>query len=114
MRYTVLVAGLIVAVACVHTNAAVMDVTLKYAPLCPDGVKIFTDTIQIGESYQNVALLNSTGESGSTSEAGMIHSQPKKAAQLRANRLLLGRFKAPTSASTIIVALLGTRSQPHA
>jgi hypothetical protein len=99
------------AAACVHTNAALMDVTQKLPPLCPDGVKVFSDTSKVGKPYQEVALLNSKGESGSTSEEGMIKSQRKKAAQVGANGIVLGGFQEPKAGTKIIGALLGTGAE---
>src|SRR6266480_3195376 len=103
--------GIVLMAACVHTNAAVMDVTEKFAPLCPDGVKVFADTSKIGQPYHEVALLNSKGESGSTSEAGMIKSQRKKAAELGANGIVLGAFQEPKAGTKIVGALFGTGAE---
>jgi hypothetical protein len=102
---------LVLGAACVHTNAAVLDVTQKFAPLCPDGVKVFSDTSKVGKAYQEVAFLNSKGESGSTSEGGMINSQRKKAAELGANGIVVGGFQEPKAGTKIIGALLGTGSE---
>jgi len=102
---------LVLGVACVHTNAAVVDVTQKFAPLCPDGVKVFSDTSKVGKPYQEVALLNSKGESGSTSEQGMINSQRKKAAELGANGIVLGGFQEPKAGTKIVGALFGTGAE---
>ena len=102
---------LLLGTACVHTNAAVLDVTQKFAPLCPDGVKVFSDTSKVGKAYQEVALLNSKGESGSTSEQGMINSQRKKAAELGANGIVLGGFQEPKAGTKIVGALLGTGAE---
>src|SRR3989475_10870890 len=106
-----LLALVVGAAACVHTNAAVLDVTQKFAPLCPDGVKVFSDTSKVGKSYQEVALLNSKGQSGSTSEGGMINSQRKKAAELGANGIVLGGFQEPKAGTKIVGALLGTGAE---
>ncbi len=111
MRHLVLAACVLGGVACVHTNAAVMDVTEKRAPLCADGVKVFSDTSKIRQTYQEVALLNSKGESGSTSEAGMIKNQRKKAAELGANALVLTGFQEPKAGTKIVGALLGTGAE---
>jgi hypothetical protein len=102
---------LVLGVACVHTNAAVVDVTQKFSPLCSDGVKVFSDTSKVGKPYQEVALLNSKGESGSTSEGGMIKSQRKKAAELGANGIVLGGFQEPKAGTKIVGALLGTGAE---
>ena len=111
MRSLSVLVCLAMLVACVHTNAAVLDVTQQFAPLCPDGVKVFPDTTGISRPYTQVAILNSKGESGSTSEAGMIKSQRQKAAQLGANGIVLGGFQEPKAGTKIIGAVLGTGSQ---
>ncbi len=65
----------------------------------------------MGKPYQEVALLNSKGESGSTSEEGMIKSQRKKTAQVGANGIVLGGFQEPKAGTKIIGALLGTGAE---
>src|SRR3989454_2889928 len=37
--------------------------SLKLAPVCPDGVQVFTDTSKVGKPYTEVAVLNSKGGS---------------------------------------------------
>ncbi len=111
MRRLVVPAALLTIVACVHTNAAVLDVTQQFPPICADGVKVFTDTGRIGEPYVQVAILNSKGQTGSTSEAGMIHSQRQKAAEVGANGIVLGGIKEPNAGTKIIGAVLGTGSE---
>ena len=75
----------LVCAACVSTNAAVLDSSVSYQKICPDGVQIFTSAERVPGPYQEVALLNSSGESSWTSEKGMMHSQQQKAAELGAN-----------------------------
>ena len=65
---------------CVSTKAALLDPSLKLAPVCPDGVMVFTDSAKVGRPYTEVAILNSKGDNDMTSETGMINSQRKKAA----------------------------------
>src|SRR3989475_3301735 len=48
--------------ACVSTNAALLNPSLKLAPVCPDGVQVFTDTSKVGKPYTEVAVLNSRSE----------------------------------------------------
>ena len=105
---------MVLGLACVHTNAAVVDITQKFAPLCPDGVKVFSDTSKVGKPYQEVALLNSKGESGSTSERGMINSQRKKAAEDDPVRSNLGRLLAiyiPGDSTRVKAACNGTENR---
>lgn len=95
-------------VGCVSTNAALLDPSLKLAPVCPDGVMVFTDSSKVGKPYTEVAVLNSRGDNDMTSEGGMINSQRKKAAELGANGIILGGMKDPTTGQQVWRALLGT------
>jgi hypothetical protein len=94
--------------SCVSTKAAQLDPTLKLAPVCPDGVQMFTEASKIGKPYTEVAVLKSSGESDWTSETGMINSQRKKAAQLGANGVILGQMKDPSTGAKIARTLIGT------
>jgi len=97
-----------VLVACVSTNAALLNPSLKLAPVCPDGVQVFTDSSKVRKPYTEVAVLNSKGSSEGTSEGGMIKSQRKKAAALGANGVILGSMKDASTGAKIANAFLGT------
>lgn len=56
-------------------------------------------------------ILNSSGETGSTSERGMYDSMRKKAAEAGANGIILGNIVEPTAGTKIVGALFGTGSQ---
>jgi hypothetical protein len=94
--------------ACVSTNAALLNPSLKLAPVCPEGVQVFTDSSKVGKPYTEVAVLNSKGDEEFTSESGLINSQRKKAAALGANGLILGQMKDPSTGAKIAKAFLGT------
>lgn len=115
MSVTLRLAGtallLAVLVACVHTNAAVLDPSVKYQRICPAAVIIYTSPDRVGKPYREVALLNSKGESGWTSESGMLNSQRKKAAEVGANGLILSGIDEPKAGTKIIGAMLGTGSE---
>lgn len=98
-------------VACVHTNAAVLDPSVKYQRICPGAVVIYTAPEKVGKPYREVALLNSKGETSWTSEEGMLNSQRKKAAELGANGLILSGIDEPKPGTKIIGAVLGTGSE---
>jgi len=106
MRYAPLVA--VAVLGCVRTNASLLDPTLKLAPVCPDGVVVFTDSSKVGKPYREVAVLNSRGDNNMTSESGMINSQRKKAAELGANGVILGQMKDASTSAQVFQALLGT------
>jgi hypothetical protein len=96
---------------CVHTNASVLDPSALYQKTCPDAVMVYTSPERVGKPYREVALLHSKGESGMTSEEGMVKSQRKKAAQLGANGLILTGVDEPKPGTKIIGALLGTGAE---
>lgn len=106
---TVLVAGsVIAAAACVSTKAAVLNPGLQLAPVCPDGVMVFTTPDRVAQPYTEVALLDSKGDTDLTSEAGMIESQRRKAGELGANGVILGDVQDATTGQKVAKALLGT------
>jgi len=94
--------------ACVSTNAALLNPGVTLAPVCPDGVQVFTDSSKVGKPYTEVALLNSSGDNDMTSESGMINSQRKKAAGLGANGVILGSMADPGTGAKVFHALIGT------
>lgn len=110
MKRTILLSAAFVG-ACVSTNAAVLDTSVKLAQLCPEAVTAYTSPDRVGKPYREIALLNSKGESGYTSEAGMIKSQRNKAASLGANGIILGQVDEPKAGTKIIGAVLGTGSE---
>jgi hypothetical protein len=84
---------------------------VKYQKICPDGVQIFTTAEHIASDYREIALLHSKGESGWTTERGMMSSQRQKAAALGANGIVLNNIKEPNAGTKIIGAILGTGSE---
>ena len=96
---------------CVSTNAAVLDRSISYQKICPDGVMLFTSSERVPGPYTEVALLNSAGESSWTTEQGMMHSQQQKAAQLGANGIIVGDTREPNAGTKIIGSLLGTGAE---
>lgn len=97
--------------ACVQTNAAVLDVTAKHAPICPDGVKLYTDTASIGGPFERVAILTSEGSSEWTSANGMLNSQRQRAAELGATGVLVGQIHEASSGAKVAGAIFGVGTQ---
>lgn len=77
------------AAACAHPNAAAQ----KFAPLCPDGVKVFNAPSEVGEAFEEVGWLHARGESGYNDETVILQSQRTEAAQRGANGLIVGGFQ---------------------
>jgi hypothetical protein len=97
--------------ACVSTNAAVLNPGVSYQKICPDGVQMFTSAERVPAPYQEVAILNSKGESSWTDENQMMRSQQRKAASLGANGIILGDTREPNAGTKIIGSLLGTGAE---
>ena len=105
-------AVLFVALAgCTRTNAALMDNSIHLAATCPDAVKMYTTPAAVGATYQEVALLNSAGNTGFTSEAGMMKSMRQKAAEVGANGIIMGAINEPGAGAKVAGAFLGTGTE---
>ncbi|HEV7836885.1 MAG TPA: hypothetical protein VGO75_02375 [Gemmatimonadaceae bacterium] len=102
--------SLVAVAACVRTNAALMDPSVHLAPTCSDAVRLYTSADQVGQPYQQVALLNSSGESSWSDESGMIKSMRTKAAEVGANGIILNAIDEPSALTKVIgdVAKTGT------
>jgi hypothetical protein len=61
--------------------------------------------------YKELALLNSAGNTGFTSEGGMMKSQRKKAASIGATGIILGEIKEPNAATKVAGALVGVGAE---
>ena len=114
MRSTIavrLAVASVLLVGCTRTNAALMDNTVRLAPTCPDAVKMYTSPSMVGAAYKEVALLNSTGSTGFTSEAGMMKSMRKKAAAVGANGIIMGNIDEPGAGAKVAAAVFGTAAE---
>lgn len=100
-----------VAIACVSTNAALMDTSIQLARTCPEAVKIFSTPATVPGSYTEIALLNSTGSTGFTNEQQMIASMRTKAAEVGANGLIMGNIDEPGAGAKVAAAVFGTGTE---
>jgi len=96
---------------CTRTNAALIDNSVHLARTCPDGVKLYTSPDKVGETYTEVALLNSAGSTGFTTESGMMKSMRKKAADVGANGIIMGGIDEPSAGAKVAGAFLGTGTE---
>jgi len=100
-----------VLLGCTRTNVALIDNSTKLAPSCADGVKLYSTPSAVGSDYKEVALLNSTANTGFTSESGMIKSMRKKAADVGANGIIMGSINEPSAGAKIAGAIFGTGAE---
>lgn len=97
--------------ACTRTNAALIDNSVHLARTCPDAVKLYTAPSNVGSPYTEVALLNSTGGSGWTTESGMMKSMRKKAAEVGATGIIMGNIDEPGAGAKVMGAVFGTGTE---
>lgn len=78
--------------ACVSTNAALIDPSVRLAQTCPSAIKLYTTPDRVGLPYREMAVLNAKGESNWSDEGDMIQSMRDKAAEVGANGIILHRY----------------------
>jgi len=113
MKRVVLAAAMVISLsACVQTNATMLGPTPVARPkVAAENVRIYRTPDQVKAKYEELALLNSTGESSWTNEAGMLQSMRKKAGDLGANGLILDAIDEASAGAKVAGAFLGTGSQ---
>lgn len=99
--------------ACVSTNATLLNPGVEeYEPLSPDLVRIYTDESELDSlEYVRVAIIEATGSTTWTSQAGMYKAMRKKAAKLGCNGILLPSINEPGAGAKVAGAFLGTGTE---
>jgi hypothetical protein len=111
LRRLALLAAVLATAACVSTNATRLGGAAAHAPVPESSVVIYRTAAQVPRKYEEVALLNSTGESSYTNEDKMFRSMKKKAGQLGANAIILDAVSEPSAGAKIAGAFLRTGAQ---
>jgi hypothetical protein len=111
MRYIISLACLCLLAACVSTNAVQLGVAPRRPALPAEQVAIYRTAEQVPGRYEEVALLNSSGSSSATSEAQMLGSMRKKAAQMGANAIILDAISEPGAGAKVAAAVFGTQAE---
>jgi len=96
---------------CVTTNATRLGAGVARPPVPAQSVVIYRTASQVPGRYEEVALLNSKGESSWTDEAAMFRSMQKKAADLGANGIILDAVSEPSAGAKVASAFLGTGAE---
>src|SRR5688572_17828565 len=104
----VAVGALALTAACVQTNAVRLGNAPERPPVPQDQVAVYRTAEQVPGRYQEIALLNSTGEASWTNEAKMFDSMRKKAGELGANGIILDAISEPGAGAKVAGAILGT------
>ena len=97
---------------CVSTNAIVLGAaSTQRARVLPANVRVYRTPDQVKAKYEEVAMLNSKGESNWTNEKGMIESMQRKAGELGANGIILDAINEASAGAKVAGAIFGTGSQ---
>jgi hypothetical protein len=98
--------------ACVTTNAARLGTSTVARPEVPvENVALYRIASQVPRPYEEVALLNSSGDSGFTDEAKMFESMREKAGEMGANGVILDAVSEPGSGAKVAAAIFGVSAQ---
>jgi hypothetical protein len=103
LRYLFVAAPALATSACrsVSTSASLIDPSLHFGETCPAAVKLYTVPERVHQPYQEVALLNSSGQTSYSSESDMIKSMREKAAKVGANGIILNGIDEPSAMAKI-------------
>jgi hypothetical protein len=93
--------------ACVHTNATRLGTAPARQSVSASDVAIYRTADKVPGKYEEVALLNSTGESMWTNEEKMFNSMRKKAGELGANAVILDAISEPSAGAKVASAVFG-------
>lgn len=110
-RLTLAVCVIASLTGCVTTNATRLGTGAALPPVPMESVAMYRTASQVPGKYQEVALLNSKGESGLTDEAAMFRSMRKKAAELGANAIILDAVSEPSAGAKVASAVFGTGAE---
>lgn len=98
--------------ACVTTNASRLGTASSVRPLVlPQDVTLYRVASQVPRKYEEIALLNSTGDSNFTNEAKMFESMKKKAGEVGANAVILDAVSEPGSGAKVAAAIFGVSAE---
>ena len=112
MRTMLLLTLVAVVGACVSTNATMLNPSpVARPPVPPDQVRIYRTAAQVPGKYEEVALLNSTGESNWTNEQAMFESMRKKAGEVGANAVILDAVTEAGAGAKVAAAVFGVGTQ---
>lgn len=101
------------AAGCVESNAVRINGSqpVTCSPIPWQSVKIYLSRDKVGAPFEEVALLNASGDALDTDEADMVKSFQKKAAKLCANGVLLEGFTDPSAGAKVAGTIFGVGAE---
>jgi hypothetical protein len=106
---TLLLAGSLM--GCVYTSVTRIGVPVTRPTVAPGNVVIYRTADRVPGKYEEVALLNSAGSTGWTSEESMYLDMRKKAGLLGANAIILDGMTEPSAGAKVAGAFLGVPAE---
>lgn len=111
-QQSLLLAVLLLTTACVQTNATLLNPSPVARPkVAPSAVRIYRTADQVLGQFEEIALLNSKGESNWTNEKAMFESMRKTAGDLGANGVILEAVNEAGAGAKVAAAIFGTGTQ---
>jgi hypothetical protein len=98
---------------CVQTSATMLS-SKKYPPITPEEVIIYLDEDDIPGEFERVAILNASGNTGSTTERQMHEALRKRAAVIGANGILYREVQEPSTGAKVAGAVFGVGTNRRA
>jgi hypothetical protein len=114
MKLTILAAAAVAALAlagCVSTKATVLGTGPKMTAIKAEQVSIYRTPEQVPRTYDEIAILSSTGDSNFTTNSKMYESMRKKAAAIGANGVILDNVREPGSGAKVAALIFGVSAQ---
>ncbi|MBA3890341.1 MAG: hypothetical protein H0X64_07410 [Gemmatimonadaceae bacterium] len=96
--------------ACTRTNVALLDQSVTLSPTCEQGVILYTSPDKAPQ-HREIAILNSAGSSGFTTEAGMMKSMREKAASVGATGVILNTIEDASAGVKVAAAVFGVGTE---
>ena len=107
MRSRLALSLLVLLAACVSTNVALLDTSVRYVPTCKEGVVFYVTKDKAPQNYKEVALLTSKAASDWTDQQKMLESMRDKAASIGATGVILNEIAEPGTGARIAGAVFG-------
>ena len=94
--------------ACVTVQSTRLGASVIRPPVSPDQVAIYRTASQVPGRYEEVALLDASGDYAYTDEEQMFAKLRKRAGALGANGIILNSISEPTTGAKVARFLIGT------
>lgn len=111
-RYALPLLLLVLPVAgCVYTSVTRVGAPVSRPVVALDSVVVYRTADRVPGKYEEVALLNSSGSTGWTSEETMYRDMRKRAGLLGANGIILDGISEPSAGAKVAGAFLGVPAE---